>query len=77
MVRYADGRLCEAPREMRERMLQVYYPRYGRHMRPPSLLKDENITVISFPTVISLQLSVITGIRPPPTFNAVVMLVQP
>uniref|UniRef100_UPI00358F34C0 small ribosomal subunit protein mS22 n=1 Tax=Myxine glutinosa TaxID=7769 RepID=UPI00358F34C0 len=43
LVREVDGTLRKATWEERDRMMQIYFPREGRQIKPPPLFKDEHL----------------------------------
>ncbi|XP_048460601.1 28S ribosomal protein S22, mitochondrial isoform X3 [Rhincodon typus] len=46
VVREPNGVLRKATWEEQDRMIQVYFPRGGRRIVPPSIFKDENLSVV-------------------------------
>uniref|UniRef100_A0A6J0TMR8 Small ribosomal subunit protein mS22 isoform X1 n=1 Tax=Pogona vitticeps TaxID=103695 RepID=A0A6J0TMR8_9SAUR len=46
VVRETNGQLRKATWEERDRMIQIYFPREGRKIRPPYLFNDENLVTV-------------------------------
>lgn len=47
VVREPNGVLRKATWEERDRMIQIFFPKEGRRVIPPTLFKDENLGVSS------------------------------